>query len=122
MPQLSQAHARNFIKHRIRKDYFSRGQLANTLVISMGCASSAPLVQQGLDAARKAVSRDAVEEKSKSMAKDAIESDQAKGILESVNNAKDEAVEKMEGGMSIYIFTLSFFWPSFALFVVFKFD
>ncbi|XP_073968621.1 uncharacterized protein isoform X1 [Rhodnius prolixus] len=62
----------------------------------MGCASSAPLVQQGLDAARKAVSRDAVEEKTKSMAKDAIESDQAKGILESVNNAKDEAVEKME--------------------------
>ncbi|KAK9502724.1 hypothetical protein O3M35_011438 [Rhynocoris fuscipes] len=63
----------------------------------MGCASSAPLVQQGLDAARKVVSKDAAEDKAKSMAKEAMESEQGKGIMESVTKTKDEVVEKIEG-------------------------
>lgn len=63
----------------------------------MGCASSAPLVQQGLDAAKKAMSRekDQMESKSKDIAESTAGA--ANSMMDSVVHAKDEAVEKLQG-------------------------
>lgn len=63
----------------------------------MGCASSAPLVQQGLDKAKNLVSheKETVEAKAKEMAESAEGT--AHNMMDSVAHAKDEAVEKVQG-------------------------